>query len=53
MSQKKNTQNSMEGIECYDQTLIDVKEQYWKDVETFTKMIQLASNNMQLLLGAS
>jgi hypothetical protein len=43
----------VENIECYNQTLIDVKEQYRKDVETFTKMTQLATNYMQLILGAS
>jgi hypothetical protein len=42
----------MESIECYNQTLIDVKEQYRKDVETFTKMTQLVTNYMQFFWGA-
>jgi putative ubiquitin-RnfH superfamily antitoxin RatB of RatAB toxin-antitoxin module len=29
--------NSVEDIELYHQTLIDMKEQYRKDVETFVK----------------
>ncbi len=52
---KKEHLNSMEDVKHYNQTLIDMNEQYWKDLEAFAKVTQLASNNMQLacVLGAS
>ncbi len=52
---KKEHLNSMEDVEHYNQTLIDMNEQYWKDVEALAKVTQQASNNMQLacILGAS
>jgi len=37
----------MEDTKCYNQTLIDMKEQYWKDVEMFVKATLLNSNKMQ------
>jgi hypothetical protein len=45
----------MEDVECYNQPLIDMKEQYQKNVEMFTITTQLVSNNMQFtcILGAS
>ncbi|CAM6019791.1 unnamed protein product [Sphagnum balticum] len=36
----------MEDIKHYHQTLIDMKEQYQKDVEMFAKVAQLALNNI-------
>ncbi len=33
----KKCLNSMEDIEHYHPMLIDIKEQYWKDVEAFVK----------------
>jgi len=42
---EKECLNSMEDIKHYHQTLIDMKEQYQKDVEMFANL-QLASNNM-------
>ncbi len=44
---KKESLNSMEDTECYNQTLIDMKEQYRKDIEMFMKETLLNSNNMQ------
>jgi mevalonate pyrophosphate decarboxylase len=38
----------MENIECYHQTLIDMKKYYRKDVETFVKAIEQNSNHMHL-----
>lgn len=43
---KKQCVNSMEDVECYNQPLIDMKEQYQKNVEMFTITTQLLSNNM-------
>jgi hypothetical protein len=45
----------MGDVECYNQPLIDMKEQYQKNVEMFTITTQLLSNNMQFtcILGAS
>jgi hypothetical protein len=40
----------MEDVKHCNQTLIDMNEQYWKDVEAFAKVTQLASNNMQLCM---
>jgi hypothetical protein len=45
----------MENIKRYNQTLIDMKKQYRKDVEVFMKATLLNSNNMQnfaCILGA-
>jgi len=38
----------MKDVECYNQNLIDMKEQYQKDVKTFMKVTLWNSNNMQL-----
>jgi hypothetical protein len=36
----------MENIECYHQTLIDMKEQYQKDAEMFVKVTKRNLNHM-------
>jgi hypothetical protein len=36
----------MENIECYHQTLIDMKEQYQKDAEMFVKVTKQNLNHM-------
>jgi hypothetical protein len=36
----------MKDVEHYHQFLIDIKEQYQRDVEEFAKMTQLALNKM-------
>jgi hypothetical protein len=38
----------MENIECYHQMLIDMKEHYQKNVETFVKTTQWNSNHIHL-----
>jgi len=38
----------MEDVEHYNQTLIDIKEQYQINVKTFANVAQLFSKNMQL-----
>jgi len=45
---KKQHLNSMEDIECYHQTFIDMKEQYQRDVEVFVKVTKWNSNHMHL-----
>jgi hypothetical protein len=45
---KKEHLDSIEDIECYHQMLINMKEQYWKDVEVFMKASQQNSNHMHL-----
>jgi putative ubiquitin-RnfH superfamily antitoxin RatB of RatAB toxin-antitoxin module len=45
---EKKHLNSMENIECYHQTLIDMKEYYRKDVETFVKATERNLNHMHL-----
>jgi hypothetical protein len=44
----------MKYIEHYHQTLTNIKEWYWKDVEAFAKAPQLDLINMQLtcILGS-
>ncbi len=37
-----------EDVEHYHQVLIDMKEQYQKNVKVFAKVTQLTSNNIQL-----
>jgi hypothetical protein len=48
LRRKKKCLNSVEDIECYHQTLIDMKEQYPKDNETFVKETKWMSNHMHL-----
>lgn len=36
--EKKEHLNSMEDVKCYHHILIDTKEQYWVDVETFVNV---------------
>jgi hypothetical protein len=36
----------MEDVEHYHQTLIDIKEQYQKNIKTFANVAQLSSKNM-------
>jgi hypothetical protein len=43
---KNECLNSVEDIECYHKTLIDMKEQYQKDVETFVKVTKRNLNHM-------
>jgi hypothetical protein len=45
---EKECPNSVEDIECYHQTLIDMKEQYQRDVEMFIKVTKQNSNHMHL-----
>jgi hypothetical protein len=45
---KKDCLNSMEDIEHYHQMLIDMKEQYQRDVEAFVKATKHNSNHMHL-----
>ncbi len=45
----------MKDVECYNQPLTDMKEQYQKNVEMFSRITHLISNNMHFtcILGAS
>ncbi len=45
---KQKCLNSMEDIKRYHQTLIDMQEQYRRDVEAFVKVTQRNLSNMQL-----